>query len=287
MTSFKVVTVLLCCFAAVNCVPASSDQRSSRNVIQTEDDLLDSVYADCLKKDSISCAKYKLYNVVDKMLGQKDITIADGVELVSDESAPAQTQTARALKGDETVESLIFDKFATFFDTHNFKIELRGKDLVETARSTARSIGDAFAEEEETEDDAVEEGRGKKKKVKKILGPLMAIAGLKMAILGKIALAVIALIAGKALIIGKLALVLSAIIGLKKLFASGGSSVTHEVVAHPHHSTGHVVSHDTSYGGSAVGYSADVSGGYGSSSHGGWQRSLDAQQLAYRGQKEA
>lgn len=284
MVSFKVVVGLLCLVATVHCVPAKEDRSARSNILQTEDDLLDSVYADCLRKDSMACVKYKVFNFVDKLVGQKDtISVADGVQLVKTGESDAK-DVSRSINSDETIESLIFNKVQKFLESRTFKIDLKGSEIVDTVNSAARSIGDAFEDDED--ENGIEESRGKKKKVKKVLGPLMALAGLKMAILGKVALAVIAFIAGKALFIAKIALVLSAVIGLRKLLGSGsGGHVTHEVVAHPHHSSSHIVSHDTGYGGSGAGYSGDIGGGY--SSHGGWQRSIDAQQTAYRGQTQA
>lgn len=127
-----------------------------------------------------------------------------------------------------------------------------------------------------------------------MMGPLMMAVALKAAALLPLALGAIALIAGKALLVGKIALVISAIIGLKKLLG-GQKHVTYEVVAHPHHSSSHAVSHDEhgsggfGGGGGASDFSSGgfggASAGAGSSGH-GWARSLpqDAQQLAYRGQ---
>lgn len=78
--------------------------------------------------------------------------------------------------------------------------------------------------------------RGKGKKTKKLLLPLLLLFKLKAAALLPLVLGFLALIAFKALIIGKLALLLSGIIGLKKLFESKHSSQNYEVVAHPHSS---------------------------------------------------
>ncbi|RZB41619.1 DUF1676 domain containing protein [Asbolus verrucosus] len=278
---------LLLCIALASALPAQEEARASRNAIQNENDLLDSIYSDCLRKDSTSCLKYKLFAFVDKMLGHKDtITVTEGVQIIK---TGGESGAPRALNGDETIESLIMSRIQSFLESHTIKVDLKGSDIVNAVASTARSFNDVV---DGLEDNSVEteEGRGKKKKAQKILGPLMAAAALKAAVLGKLALAAIALIAGKALLIGKIALVLSAIIGLKKLLgSSGGKHVTYEVVSHPQHSTSHVSSHETVYGGSGGGgYGGDVGGGYGGSSgHGGWGRSLEAQQLAYRGHPQA
>ncbi|KAJ3626074.1 hypothetical protein MTP99_016598 [Tenebrio molitor] len=284
------IALLLLCVAIASALPAQEEPRGSRNAVQTENDLLDSIYSDCLRKDSASCLKYKLFSFVDKMLGHKDtITVTDGVQIIK--TGGDSDGAPRALNGDETIESLIMSRIQSFLESHTIKVDLKGADIVNAVTSTARSFNDVVDGLSEDNSVETEEGRGKKKKAQKILGPLMAAAALKAAVLGKLALAGIALIAGKALLIGKIALVLSAIIGLKKLLGSGGKHVTYEVVSHPQHSTSHVSSHETVYGGSGGGGGSygggDVGGGYSSSGHGGWGRSLDAQQLAYRGHPQA
>lgn len=288
VSTFHVIGVLCLVAAVAHALPAAEEARGSRNAIHTENDLLDSIYADCLRKDSMSCVKYKLFSFVDKTLGHKDtITVTDGVQIVKTEGGELEG-APRALDGNESIESLILHRFQRFLESHTIKIDLKGADIVNAVSSTARSFTDVLDGLSEDDNAVGEEARGKKKKVQKVLGPLMAAAALKAAFLGKIALAGIALIAGKALMIGKIALVLSAIIGLKKLLSGSGKHVTYEVVAHPQHSSSHVSSHE-SYGGGGSGGSyggGDAGGGYGSSGHGGWGRSLDAQQLAYRGHSQ-
>ncbi|XP_018570584.1 keratin, type II cytoskeletal 1-like [Anoplophora glabripennis] len=292
MAVTKLAGLFLCIVVAVSALPTQEEPRG--NAIQTENDLLDAIYNDCLRKDSMSCLKYKLFNFVDKMLGHKDtITVTEGVQIVK--TGGEKEGAPRAITSEDTIESLIYNRFTDFLENHMIKVNLKGSEIVDVVSSTARSLGDitdSFTEDDKTVGE--EEGRGKKKKANKLMGPLMAAMALKAAILGKLALGAIALIAGKALLIGKIALVLSAIIGLKKLLGQGqGKHVTYEVVAHPQHSTSHVQSHEVYGGGSAHGggFSGDVGGGYGggggSSGHGGWGRSLDAQSLAYRGQAQA
>lgn len=279
--SFKVYG-LLCLVVAAYALPAQDEARGSRNAIQTENDLLDSIYQDCLRKDSLSCVKYKLFSFVDKMLGHKDtITVTEGVQIVKTEGGEPEG-APRALKGDETIETILMNRVQRFLESHTIKVDLKGSEIVNAVSNTARSLTETYDSLSEDDSPLEEEGRGKKKKAKKVLGPLLALAALKAAFIGKLALAAIALIAGKALLIGKLALVLSAIIGLKKLLGGQGKHVSYEVVAHPTHSSSHVSSHETVHGGGYGG--GDIGGGYGSSGHGGWGRSLDAQQLAYRGQ---
>ncbi|KAJ8910872.1 hypothetical protein NQ315_000503 [Exocentrus adspersus] len=293
MAVSKLAGLFLCLVVAVSALPTQEEPRG--NAIQTENDLLDSIYNDCMRKDSMSCLKYKLFNFVDKMLGHRDsITVTDGVQIVK--TGGEKEGAPRAITSEDTIESLIYNRIAGFLETHTIKVDIKGSEIVNAVSSTARSLGDMADSlyEEEGKSIGEEEGRGKKKKGNRLMGPLMAAIGLKAALLTKLALGAIALIAGKALLIGKIALVLSAIIGLKKLLGQNqGKHVTYEVVAHPQHSSSHVQTHEVYGGGSGHGggFSGDIGGGGysggASSGHGGWGRSLDAQSLAYRGHAQA
>ncbi|XP_067619145.1 uncharacterized protein Osi7 [Eurosta solidaginis] len=276
---------ILCLITVTAALPAEETRGHARNAISTADnDIMDSIYSDCLRKDSVSCVKYKLFNFVDKVLSAREqFSLTEGVTVVRSPDAPI-TEAARSISGDESFESLALNRISGFLNTHTIKVELKGADIVQAVSTTGRALEDVSDTLFGANDDpnAPEESRGKKKKAAKILGPILALVALKAAALLPLLLGAIALIAGKALLIGKIALVLSAVIGLKKLL-SQEKHVTYEVVAHPHHSASHSVSHD-SYG---SGYSADAgsSGSYGSSGHGSWGRALDAQDLAYAAQK--
>lgn len=277
---------ILCGIALVSALPAEESRGQSRNAVGADSDLMESIYTDCLRKDSVSCVKYKLFSFVDKMLDQRDtFALTEGVTVIKTDKPDGGAP--RALTGDESIESLIFSRVQNFLQTHTVKVELKGADVVNAVSSTGRALEDVsdtvFGSEDSINE--VNEARGKKKKAAKILGPLLLALGLKAAALLPLILGAIALIAGKALLVGKIALVLSAIIGLKKLL-SQEKHVTYEVVAHPHHSSSHSSSHGEAY---SVGASnLDVSGyaaAAGGTGHGGWGRSVDAQDLAYRGQK--
>lgn len=282
----KVFTIL-CGIALVTALPAEENRVQSRNAVAGDSDLMDSIYSDCLRKDSVSCVKYKLFSFVDKMVDQKDtFALTEGVTVMKSDK-PNEDGAPRALTGDESIESLIFSRVQNFLQSHTIKVELKGADIVNAVSSTGRAfedVSDNLFGNDDVSTNEVNEARGKKKKAAKILGPLLLALGLKAAALLPLILGAIALIAGKALLVGKIALVLSAIIGLKKLL-SQEKHVTYEVVAHPHHSSSHSASHGEAY---SVGASnVDVSGyaAAGGSGHGGWGRSVDAQDLAYRGQK--
>lgn len=281
---------LVCLLAvAISALPAEETRGHSRNAVGSDNDLMDSIYSDCLRKDSVSCVKYKLFSFVDKMIGARDtFALTEGVTVVKVPGAE-QEGAPRAINADDSIESLILSRVQSFLTSHTIKVELKGADVVNAVSSTGRALEDVS--ENVFGDDEQGEARGKKKKAAKLLGPLLGLLALKAAALLPLLLGAIALIAGKALLIGKLALVLSAIIGLKKLLSGGGQEkhVTYEVVAHPHHTSSHTSSHGDSSGGFAGGFSGGDAGGgsYGGSSGGGhgWARSYDAQDLAFKAQK--
>lgn len=279
----KALTIL-CGIALVSALPAEEVRvAQSRNAVSSESDLMESLYTDCVRKDSVSCVKYKVFSFVDKMLDQKDtFALTEGVTVVRSPTPEGAEGAPRSLTGDESIESLVVSRIQNFLQSHTIKVDLKGSEIVNAVSSTGRAFEDIsdnlFGEET---NEIQSEARGKKKKAAKILGPLLLALGLKAAALLPLLLGAIALIAGKALLIGKIALVLSAVIGLKKLL-SQEKHVTYEVVAHPHHSSSHSSSHGEAY---SVGSGIEAGGGYASSGHGGWGRSADAQDLAYRGQK--
>lgn len=285
----KLFISVLCVVSVAAALPAEENRGHARNAIGADNDIMDSIYSDCLRKDSVSCVKYKLFNFVDKVLGARDqFALTEGVSVVRTPDAPPM-ESARAISGDESFESLALNRISSFLNTHTIKVELKGSDIVQAVSSTGRALEDMsetlFGNEETalTEESRKKGGGGGGKKGNKMMGAMMGLVALKAAALLPLMLGAIALIAGKALLVGKIALVLSAIIGLKKLL-SQEKHVTYEVVAHPHHSSSHTVSHD-SYGGGGFGGDAGSGGSYGSSGHGGWGRALDAQDLAYASHK--
>lgn len=297
-TSMMRVFAVLAALAAV----AAAAPQVSRNAIQSGDDLVDSLYSDCLQKNSVSCVKYKLFSFVDKVLGGKDtFSLAEGVTVVQAPAPAAGEGAPRALTPEDAetqdVESMLSSRIKRFLDTHSVKIDLKGSDVLNAVNSAGRALGDmadslGLTEPEEQTGLVGEESRGKKKKAAKILLPLLLMMKLKAAALIPLALGAIALIAGKALLIGKIALLLASIIGLKKLLSQQQKTVTYEIVSHGHgHGGG---GHDSwssgsgaSFGGSSGGdYGGSSSGGHGGGSSGGWGRSIteDAHQMAFRAQ---
>ncbi|KAJ8715404.1 hypothetical protein PYW07_009886 [Mythimna separata] len=264
-------SVVLLLIAVAHALPAQDNGHTDNDI----DGL-----TDCLKKESTTCLKYKFFSFVDKMIGQKEsFSLTDGVTVVKSGDVPTDTGAPRALDP--------VSRLKNYFETHSLRVEVKGSDVIDAVSSAGRAFEDTVSSF--TEDNEISEGRGKKKKAAKILGPLIAAVALKLMALMPLAIGAIALIAGKALLIGKLALVLSAIIGLKKLL-SQQKHVTYEVIAHPHHTSSHDYSSGgtSGYGGDSGGssYSSSGSGG-GGGGHGGggWGRSIEAQNLAYSAQK--
>lgn len=283
----KTVGLVCLLIVSISALPAEETRGHSRNAVGSDNELMDSIYSDCLRKDSVSCVKYKLFSFVDKMIGARDtFALTEGVTVVKVPGVE-QEGAPRAINADDSVESLILSRVQNFLQSHTIKVELKGADVVSAVSSTGRALEDVS--ENIFGDDEQGEGRGKKKKAAKILGPLIAMIALKAAALLPLLLGAIALIAGKALLIGKIALVLSAVIGLKKLL-SQEKHVTYEVVAHPHHTSSHSTSsHGDASSSFAGGFSGSDAGSYGGSSSSGgghgWGRSYDAQDLAYKSQK--
>lgn len=158
---------------------ARAFQQQSRNSIQNNNDVMDSIYSDCLKKDSVSCVKYKLFSFVDKVLGSKDsFTLTEGVTVVKNAGSPPEVSgdgAPRAIaEGNEETnkdfESMIVNRVERFLKTHTLKVDLKGNEVLKAVTSAGRALSDAadtlgLTEEEEVEDgrDASEE-RGKKSK---------------------------------------------------------------------------------------------------------------------------
>lgn len=293
MTTIKVIS-FLCILALVRSLPDQEDS-DSKKVIRTENELLDSVYKECLQKDSISCVKYKVYSEVDKVLdNQETITVTEGVKIIKTGEAPG---APRSFSGD-SIESALLSKAKNFIESRSVQFDLSGKNIITAISNTARSIQDYITEEEDSEDgeesEFEEESRGKKKKggkkFKKLFGGILGIVLLKKALIVKLLILGVALLAGKALIVSKLALVLSLIIWLKKLLSKFQGGGHHEVIAAPIHTVSHV-NHASIADHHGGGYGGDIGGGYGGEGighgHSAWARNAEAQNLAYKAYKAA
>ncbi|XP_014221842.1 uncharacterized protein LOC106649084 [Trichogramma pretiosum] len=237
-----------------------------------EEELLRKLNVKCSQNDLSSCVMLKLVTYMNKLLKKASIELTDDIEIrktsqateevVSFQSSTSQGSRSAAAADDESeVFDLIASKVYAFVKSRSIKWKFLPEDDVVVSAKEDENGSLNLGLSIEKSDNAVQDGRGKKNN----MGPLLAAAVLKIGLIGGLAFKGLALLVGKALLLSKIALLLAGIIGLKKLF-SHQKHVTYEVVAHPHHSAGHIESH-----------------GHGDFS-GGWARSFQheaAQQMAY------
>ncbi|XP_058793719.1 uncharacterized protein LOC131665678 [Phymastichus coffea] len=112
------------------------------------------------------------------------------------------------------------------------------------------------ADEEDVNEDknetAIEEGRGKKGKKKKGYGKMMmALAGFTKAVILYFMIHAVAALAGKALIVAKIALAIAVAVALKK---SSEHKTSYEIVKHPQYSSVHTHSSSVDYDHGSGGY---------------------------------
>lgn len=176
--------------AAANPAASVGEGRGmARNAIQSGDDLMDSIYTDCLRKDSVSCVKYKLFAFVDKFVGSNDaipitdgesfkqnpislnlfcIYFLEGVTVVKTQDADATDGSPRSL-GDEKnddIETMFEKRVQRFLATHTLKFDLKGADIADSISNAGRALTEAGDYLGITEKDgSVEESRGKKSKL--------------------------------------------------------------------------------------------------------------------------
>lgn len=141
----------------------------SRNSIQTGDDLMDTIYSDCLNKGSVSCVKYKLFSFVDRVLSSKDtFTLSDGVTVVKSPpgvGSPVADGAPRAFTPEDAqsqdVETMVANRVEKFLQTHTLKIDLKGTDILNAISSAGRALGDVTDILGRSDDEDVETGRKK------------------------------------------------------------------------------------------------------------------------------
>ncbi|KAL1449480.1 hypothetical protein WDU94_001983 [Cyamophila willieti] len=236
MNRFLKLSVLLISVQVISCYPsqpAGTEQSSSDSTISNYIEKVTTFVKSCGDKELTSCLKMRSLTYVDKMLRKNnEIPIVDGITIVSSEDKNSlRDLNGRALsdedfqtKSEDEIENLFMDRVARFLSTHTIQFKMPTAAVDEMKRS-------------------LDEGRGKKKKIKMLL-PLLLLFKLKAAALIPLALGALALISFKALIIGKIALVLALIIGVQKLLANKAAQTqSYEVVAHPHYSEEHQHGH--------------------------------------------
>ncbi|XP_063541689.1 uncharacterized protein LOC134750460 [Cydia strobilella] len=211
-----------------------------------EDDVIGSVIGvvrSCAEEDVSLCLKERALKYVENLATAREVNISDGISLLGSGS-PRSARSFEPLSEDPAarenqVESRLLDATADFLENHVIQLRMPKSTVEDVKRS-------------------LEEGRGKKKKLKQLQG-ILQLLQLKIQSLIPLFLGIIAFAAVKGLMLAKAALLASALVLLKKLLSKHESHESYEVVAHPHHEE-HI-----SHGGG----------------HGGWGRSADAQNMAY------
>ncbi|CAH2059518.1 unnamed protein product, partial [Iphiclides podalirius] len=211
-----------------------------------EDDVIGSVIGvvkNCAEEDVSLCLKERALKYAENLAAAREVNIADGISLIgtgSSRSARSFEPLAEEPRARESqVETRLLDAALDFLDNHVIQLRVPKGAVEDVKRS-------------------LEEGRGKKKKLKQLL-PIFALLQLKIQSLIPLFLGIIAFAAVKGLMLAKAALLASALLLLKKLLSKNEHHESYEVVAHPHHDE------HLSHGG-----------------HGGWGRSSqDGQALAY------
>ncbi|CAH0721073.1 unnamed protein product, partial [Brenthis ino] len=212
-----------------------------------EDDVTGSVIGvvrSCSEQDITLCLKEKALKYAENLASAREINLTDGITLVGTGSSRGArsyeplSEEPRARENE--VETRLVDAAADFLENHVIQLRVPKSTVDDVKRS-------------------LEEGRGKKKKLKQLL-PIFALLQLKIQSLIPLFLGIIAFAAIKGLLLAKAALLASALLLLKKLLSKQDHHESYEVVAHPHHDEHY--SHGAGHGG-------------------GWGRSLDAQNLAY------
>ncbi|XP_013142569.1 PREDICTED: uncharacterized protein LOC106106521 [Papilio polytes] len=201
------------------------------------------VVKNCAEEDVSLCLKERALKYAENLAAAREVSITDGISLIgigSSRSARSFEPLSEEPKARENqVEGRLIDTALDFFENHVIQLRIPKGAVEDVKRS-------------------LEEGRGKKKKLKQLL-PIFALLQLKIQSLIPLFLGIIAFAAVKGLMLAKAALLASALLLLKKLLSKNEHHESYEVVAHPHHDE------HFSHG----------------SAHGGWGRSQDAQNLAY------
>lgn len=220
---------------------------------------------------------------------QQNIELVGGLSLVKSEESSSnqrslndntiEVESARSVEARENaLESFLSTSARDFIEQRSLNWNFIG---------AARSLANAIPEDLKTDiREAVVEGRGKKKILKKIL-PLLGLVKLKVAGLAILLLFGIGFLAKKAIFISLISIAISLFLAVKKLLGGaggglGGKGGVEHVEAVPYHGGGGW----SSGGGGSAGWS---SGGYGGGAdvHGGYDYGQHSQPigqtLAYSG----
>ncbi|XP_023313995.1 uncharacterized protein LOC111693506 [Trichogramma pretiosum] len=234
---------------------------------------------DCNESDDqLTCLAVKAAATLERAARSADIEIIDGVTLVRD--TPVE-RTGKALKSESEIMSelpadstekamavatMMYDNAVNFLQSHSLNVDM----------SEARhlDVDDIFSHSHSH----LHSHHSPSKKHKKLLSPLLSIIGVKLFALAPFFLGKLALAVGKAIFFSKVALLITGVLLFQKFFGSasqlaggfpgglfGKNNVTPQYNYEP------------------ATYAQAGAGAYSA----GYQRSLDAQQLAYSTQAPA
>lgn len=130
------------------------------SISSSKEEMMESIYSDCVHKGSYSCLKLKLFTFVDKMLTKDNINLFEGVTVVKTLPITNNGDGApRAMPVSGDVESMVVSRIENFLSTHTLKIDLKGLDVMNALSRAGRALRDG----EEEEDDLVEDGEARGK----------------------------------------------------------------------------------------------------------------------------
>ncbi|CAB0043809.1 unnamed protein product [Trichogramma brassicae] len=219
--------------------------------------------------DQLTCLAVKAAATLERAARSADIEIIDGVTLVRD--TPVE-RTGKALKSESEIMSelpadttgkamavatMMYDNAANFLQSHSLKVDM----------SEARTIDDKIFSHSHSHSHLPS------KKHKKLLSPLLSFIALKAFALAPIVLGKLALLVGKAIFFSKVALLITGVLLFQKFFGAGSQ------IAFPGGLFGkNNVAPQYNYEPATYAQAGAFTG---------YQRSLDAQNLAYSAQAPA
>ncbi|KAL7296225.1 hypothetical protein TKK_0010762 [Trichogramma kaykai] len=213
-------------------------------------------------EDQLTCLAVKASATLERAARSADINLIDGVTLVRD--TPVE-RTGKALKSESEIMSelpadstqkamavatMMYDNAAKFVQSHSLKVDM----------PEARSLDDIFS-------------HSPSKKHKKLLTPLLTLIGVKLFALAPVFLGGLALFVTKAIFLSKVAILIAGVLLFQKFFGAGSQ------IAFPGGLFGkNNVAPQYNYEPATYAQAGAFTG---------YQRSLDAQQLAYSAQAPA
>ncbi|XP_011505148.1 PREDICTED: uncharacterized protein LOC105367971 [Ceratosolen solmsi marchali] len=169
---------------------------------------------DCFQNedDMFSCMAVKLVSSIERAARSADLNIVDGITFIRDTPLERSGKSLKPEKevlselpreaADRTLElaTMLYESAVSFFKSHSLKV-----NIPEGSMSRA-----------------LVEGRAK---IKKMILPLIAAAGIKIFALVPILVGGLALLIVKALFVGKIALLIAGILAFQRLFSSSAGSI--------------------------------------------------------------